>query len=141
MTRAVVFAYHNVGVRCLKVLLAHGVDITLVVTHADDPRETHWFDSVAATAADYGIAIAMPEDPNARDSVAQVAALRARFPVLVLLPEDAGRAASGLADAWRAQPAWIAPAPVSRTRARQLGGPRGRARNGRNLALHDDEAG
>ena len=24
MTRAVVFAYHNVGVRCLKVLLAQG---------------------------------------------------------------------------------------------------------------------
>ena len=24
MTRAVVFAYHNVGVRCLRVLLAHG---------------------------------------------------------------------------------------------------------------------
>ena len=32
MTRAVVFAYHNVGVRCLKVLLAHGVDVGLVVT-------------------------------------------------------------------------------------------------------------
>ena len=30
MTRAVVFAYHNVGVRCLKVLLAHGVDVALV---------------------------------------------------------------------------------------------------------------
>ena len=26
MTSAVVFAYHNVGVRCLRVLLAHGVD-------------------------------------------------------------------------------------------------------------------
>jgi len=79
MTRAVVFAYHNVGVRCLKVLLAHGVDITLVVTHADDPGETHWFDSVAATAADYGIATAMPEDPNARDNVAQVAACAPDF--------------------------------------------------------------
>ena len=40
MTRAVVFAYHNVGVRCLKVLLAHGVDVPFVVTHSDDPRET-----------------------------------------------------------------------------------------------------
>jgi hypothetical protein len=27
MTSAVVFAYHNVGVRCLEVLLAHGVDV------------------------------------------------------------------------------------------------------------------
>ncbi|HVC37569.1 MAG TPA: formyltransferase, partial [Gammaproteobacteria bacterium] len=32
MTSAVVFAYHNVGVRCLSVLLAHGVKIPLVVT-------------------------------------------------------------------------------------------------------------
>ena len=39
MTRAVVFAYHDVGVRCLSVLLAHGVDVRLVVTHRDDPRE------------------------------------------------------------------------------------------------------
>ena len=29
MTRAVVFAYHNVGVRCLGVLLAHGVEVPL----------------------------------------------------------------------------------------------------------------
>jgi len=27
MSRAIVFAYHNVGVRCLSVLLAHGVDV------------------------------------------------------------------------------------------------------------------
>ncbi|HZF72434.1 MAG TPA: formyltransferase [Gemmatimonadaceae bacterium] len=74
MTRAVVFAYHNVGVRCLKVLLAHGVDVSLVVTHADDPRETQWFDSVAATTADYGIATIAPDDPNAPDVRAQVAA-------------------------------------------------------------------
>jgi len=39
MTRAVVFAYHNVGVRCLRVLLAHRVEVPLVVTHADDPGE------------------------------------------------------------------------------------------------------
>ena len=43
MTRAIVFAYHNVGVRCLKVLLAQGVDIALVVTHADNPNENIWF--------------------------------------------------------------------------------------------------
>jgi methionyl-tRNA formyltransferase len=74
MTRAVVFAYHNVGVRCLKVLLAHGVDVPFVVTHADDPRETRWFDSVAAAAADHEIAAIAPDDPNAADVVAEVAA-------------------------------------------------------------------
>lgn len=64
MTRAVVFAYHNVGVRCLKVLLAHGVDVALVVTHTDNPGETIWFDSVSQTAADYGIPVITPDDPN-----------------------------------------------------------------------------
>ncbi len=64
MIRAVVFAYHNVGVRCLKVLLAHGIKIPLVVTHADQPNERIWFDSVAATAADYGIPVIMPNNPN-----------------------------------------------------------------------------
>jgi hypothetical protein len=31
--RAVVFAYHDVGVRCLRTLLAHGVEVPLVFTH------------------------------------------------------------------------------------------------------------
>jgi methionyl-tRNA formyltransferase len=73
MTRAVVFAYHNVGVRCLKVLFAHGIDVSLVVTHADDPAEARWFDSVAATAADYGVATITPDDANKANIVAQLA--------------------------------------------------------------------
>ena len=79
MSRAVVFAYHNVGVRCLSVLLAHGVDVTCVVTHADDPAETIWFDSVAELAALHGIPVITPEDPNAPDVVAGLAALRPDF--------------------------------------------------------------
>jgi len=77
--RAVVFAYHNVGVRCLKALLAHGVDVPLVVTHADDPREERWFDSVAAAAAERGIAAIAPDDPNAADVVARVRAIAPDF--------------------------------------------------------------
>ncbi len=77
--RAVVFAYHNVGVRCLKVLLAHGVDVPLVVTHADDPREERWFDSVAAAAAEHGIAAIAPDDPNAADVIARVRAIAPDF--------------------------------------------------------------
>ncbi len=64
MTRAVVFAYHNVGVRCLQVLIDAGVEVALVVTHPDNPAETIWFDSVAALAKQHGIDTAMPEDPN-----------------------------------------------------------------------------
>ncbi len=79
MTRAVVFAYHNVGVRGLKVLLAHGVDVALVVTHEDSPGETIWFDSVAATAAEYGIAVIAPEDPNIASIVSRMSALAPDF--------------------------------------------------------------
>ena len=79
MTRAVVFGYHNVGVRCLKVLLSQGVDVPLVVTHDDAPGEVIWFDSVAAVAAERGIAVIAPADPNAADVVGRVAAARPDF--------------------------------------------------------------
>ena len=65
MTSAVVFAYHDVGYRCLSVLLAHGVRVPLVVTHRDDPRETVWFGSVAELAALHDLPVVTPEDPNA----------------------------------------------------------------------------
>ena len=42
-----VFAYHDVGVRCLRVLLDAGVRVPLVVTHRDDPAEKVWFASVS----------------------------------------------------------------------------------------------
>ncbi len=79
MTRAVVFGYHDVGVRCLRVLLAHGVDVPLVVTHADDPRERIWFGSVAAAAAECGIATVAPDDPNAADLADRIGALEPDF--------------------------------------------------------------
>lgn len=79
MTHAIVFAYHNVGVRCLKVLLARGIEVPLVVTHEDAPGEAIWFDSVAATAAKYGVSALKPADPNAPEIVAQVAELRPDF--------------------------------------------------------------
>jgi methionyl-tRNA formyltransferase len=79
MTTAVVFAYHNVGVRCLKVLLAHGVRVPLVVTHDDDPDEALWFARVADTAADYGIPAIMPRDANDPAVVARIASLAPDF--------------------------------------------------------------
>lgn len=79
MTSAVVFAYHNVGVRCLKVLLAHGVDVRLVVTHDDNPAETLWFERVADVARDYGLPCVAPADVNAGDVAARVAAAAPDF--------------------------------------------------------------
>ena len=60
--RAVVFAYHDVGVRCLKTLISGGVQIPLVVTVPDDPHENRWYASVAAAAADYGLTVIAPAD-------------------------------------------------------------------------------
>jgi methionyl-tRNA formyltransferase len=79
MTSAVVFAYHNVGVRCLSVLLRSGIDVRLVVTHRDNPNETIWFDSVAKLADTHGIAWIAPDDPNAEDVVARIRALAPDF--------------------------------------------------------------
>jgi methionyl-tRNA formyltransferase len=79
MTRAVVFAYHDVGVRCLEVLLAHGVEVPLIVTHDDDPRETIWFGSVAQTAAAHGIEVRRPADPNTPALEREIAALAPQF--------------------------------------------------------------
>ncbi|TNC75657.1 formyltransferase [Janthinobacterium lividum] len=72
--RAVVFGYHNVGVRCIKVLLAGGVDIALVVTHEDSPTENLWFESVASLCQAEGIPYIMPSDARAPELLAQVRA-------------------------------------------------------------------
>jgi methionyl-tRNA formyltransferase len=77
--RAVVFAYHNVGVRCLSVLLAHGVDVRLVVTHDDDPRENIWFQSVAVLAQQHDLHVVKPDDPNSPELAREIAALRPDF--------------------------------------------------------------
>jgi methionyl-tRNA formyltransferase len=79
MTRALVFAYHNVGVRCLKALLAHDLDVALVVTHEDSPHEPIWFDSVAAVAADYDIPTLTPEDPNTPEMLQRIRELAPDF--------------------------------------------------------------
>ena len=79
MTRAVVFAYHNVGVRCLRVLLDQGVDVALVLTHEDSPTETIWYDSVAQVCADHSIPFITPDDANASNVVARIRALAPEF--------------------------------------------------------------
>ena len=73
---AVVFGYHQVGVRGLATLLAHGVEVALVVTHADDPNEAVWFDSMAKLAALNHIPVLTPDDPNRAEVIDQVRACR-----------------------------------------------------------------
>ena len=73
--RAVVFAYHNVGVRCIQVLLARGVEIALVVTHVDNPTEQIWFESVADLCAEKNIPVVTPDDPSSDALFKQISAI------------------------------------------------------------------
>ena len=79
MSRAVVFGYHDVGVRCLKALLARRVDVALVVTHDDRPGEEIWFDSMRRTAEDYRIPVIAPDDPNTPEVLDRVREARPDF--------------------------------------------------------------
>jgi len=79
MTSAVVFAYHDVGVRCLSVLLAHRVRVPLVLTHEDSPGERIWFESVAALAARHRIPVITPEDPNTTEVTERIRSLEPDF--------------------------------------------------------------
>ena len=59
-TSAVVFGYGDVGVRCTHVLLRHGVDVKLVVTHEDDPAEVRWYSSLAEFSTRLGLPVVTP---------------------------------------------------------------------------------
>ncbi|WP_438978583.1 formyltransferase [Polynucleobacter sp.] len=69
---AVVFAYHDVGVNCLKALIAAGIQIDLVITHQDDPNENVWFGSVAKLCEDKKIPYITPNANQLMDLVPQI---------------------------------------------------------------------
>jgi methionyl-tRNA formyltransferase len=77
--RAVVFAYHDVGVRCLKALLSAGVEVPLVVTTKDDPNEIQWFDSALRLAQEYGLPVVVPDDVNNPELERAITELRPDF--------------------------------------------------------------
>jgi methionyl-tRNA formyltransferase len=64
VTRAVVFAYSEVGVRCVRELLAQGTEISILFTHEDDPGEQQWFGSVRQLGEDHGLRVETPDDSN-----------------------------------------------------------------------------
>jgi methionyl-tRNA formyltransferase len=59
--RAVVFAYHDVGVNCLQALLDAGIQVDLVITHTDDPNENIWFASVVELCKQKNIPYLQPQ--------------------------------------------------------------------------------
>lgn len=72
MFSAVVFAYSEVGQRCLQVLLDHGVRVPLVFTHEDQAGEQRWFGSVADLARAHGLRTVTPTQPAAPQWLEQV---------------------------------------------------------------------
>jgi len=79
VTTAVVFAYSEVGVRCVRELLVQGIQIPLLFSHADNPEETQWFGSVARLAQDHGLQVVTPDSPNTAQWIAAGAALKPDF--------------------------------------------------------------
>ena len=75
MFSAVVFAYSEVGKRCLEALLDQGVQVPLVFTHADTPGETRWYGSVAEVARAHGVptVTAAPAQEDWHERVAALA--------------------------------------------------------------------
>jgi UDP-4-amino-4-deoxy-L-arabinose formyltransferase/UDP-glucuronic acid dehydrogenase (UDP-4-keto-hexauronic acid decarboxylating) len=62
--RAVVFAYHNMGICGLEALKKTGFDIAAIFSHEDDTGENCWFDSVVEWANRNRIEIFCPTDVN-----------------------------------------------------------------------------
>ncbi len=78
MFRAVVFAYSEVGFRCLRVLLDAGVDVPLVFTHQDSRAERPWFASVARLATERGVEVTT-EDPSGETWLERVESLAPEY--------------------------------------------------------------
>ncbi len=62
--KAIVFAYHDVGCVGLKALQKACFKIQAVFTHTDDPKENHFFSSVACLGAEMGLPVFAPENVN-----------------------------------------------------------------------------
>jgi len=73
--RAVVFAYHNMGICGLEALKKAGFNITAIFSHEDDPGENCWFDSVVEWANKNHIEAFCPPDVNTPDWKGKVSRL------------------------------------------------------------------
>lgn len=73
--KAVVFAYHNMGIAGLEALFNSGFDIEAVFTHEDDPGENCWFDSVINWAQQKNIAVYTTEEVSSPKWIEKIAAV------------------------------------------------------------------
>ena len=72
--RAIVFAYHDMGLAGLDALRRAGYEIAAVFSHEDDPGERCWFGSVKDWAAARGIPVHCPVDVNEPYWIERIAA-------------------------------------------------------------------
>lgn len=74
--KTVVFAYHDIGCVGIRALAAAGYRIEAIFTHADNPSENRFFDSVAKVAAELGVPVFAPDDVNHPLWVERIAAMK-----------------------------------------------------------------
>src|SRR6185369_10718221 len=77
--KAIVFGYHDIGCRGLSAALDAGLEVSAVVTHADEPGERIFFGSVAHLASERGIPVYAPGDVNEAHWVHRIATLQPDF--------------------------------------------------------------
>jgi UDP-4-amino-4-deoxy-L-arabinose formyltransferase/UDP-glucuronic acid dehydrogenase (UDP-4-keto-hexauronic acid decarboxylating) len=74
--KAVVLAYHNMGITGLDALWQNGFDIAAIFTHEDDPQENCWFGSVKEWAKKHNIPCDTTEHINSPEYAAKITALK-----------------------------------------------------------------
>jgi methionyl-tRNA formyltransferase len=70
--KAVVFAYHNMGIVGLDALKREHIDIEAIFSHWDDPEENCWFDSVVEWARKNRLPVFCPENVNTPEWIEQI---------------------------------------------------------------------
>jgi methionyl-tRNA formyltransferase len=73
--KAVVFAYHNMGIVGLEGLVRGKFDIQAIFSHIDDPEENIWFGSVAEWGKKIRIPVYCPENVNTPEWIEMIRGL------------------------------------------------------------------
>jgi len=73
--KAVVLAYHDMGITGLEALLKHDFEIAAIFTHEDDPGENCWFGSVKDWAIRHKISFYTTENINSAEWIEKIASL------------------------------------------------------------------
>ena len=138
--RAVVFAYHNMGIVGIRALLDHGFTIPLVLSHEDDPTGepvVRFRGGVLPGAGDPGF---LPEGRQRAAVAGPDPGGRARPALLLLLPVDVEEGDPRDPAAGRDEPPRVAASEVPGKGAGQLGAREGGDGNRGDPPLHDGEA-